>query len=408
MTAPIIQLPFLRPENVREVPGGIGGMGTALEGIGQMLAARQDQMQKMLVLKGHLALEQEKFDAETKQRNESKKQREALSQQLSAAFNPQAMQTPGGMATAIGQTAGPMVEAGMNPESLLGQLPKLQGQQRIDNTTAALGQLWTEFNSNPKNMTDPIAQHSFLMHAALIDPDRAQGFASILKNLAGRYVPIPANDGDIYTLDTQTGVVTKTGYNGGAKGKNGIAPEKLQGQALMAAQQLKDMIALIDKNPQAPVTPSLVAGIRGAKTGGGVVGALAGFAEPFAQSQLLPEQQQFQRMADNFITSYLPIIGGRTQGKLLDLIRSGIAPVAGQDNPAVLADAARIRQNLLTQLTNIASGKTTDMTQLIGFNEAAQDFGDYQPKGATQTPQTPQPFSGAINYQDWQSGVPKP
>ena len=411
---PIISIPFLRPETIHEVAGGLGGTGTALQDIGQMLAARQaqqqeqeQQQQQMLMVRGRLALEQEKFDAETSQRNEKKKQLAQLQQGLSQAL--QGVGQPGTALGGVAQSVPLLAGAGetSGAAAALRDIPGLQQKETASKTQLALGQLLNSYSAG--DVSDPVRQHSLLLHAAAIaGPEAAQQLAEALKPISGRFTGIVGNDGDIYTLNQENGQVTKTGYNGGAKGKAGVAPARLQAAARIALQQITDMDALLKSKPDADIMPSLAAGIANAKAGTGIGGAVAGFLNPLAQKTLTPEQQMFQRMGDALSHTYTGLIGatGSRSQWLFQSIRNSVIPQGGQDNPEVRADAARIRNNLKGMFSDMAAGRTIDMTKLPYFTEAMQDWGDYQaPK--TETPNPSPAFTGSPNFQDFRTGVPK-
>ena len=405
MTAPMIQLPMLRPEQVHEVPGGLGGAGQALEGIGQMLAVRQAmqqqqeaRMQQLAVLKGHLALEQEKFDAETKQRNEMKKQRETLSQQISAAFNPQAMQTPGGVAGAMGQSLGPLTGAGFGGEAagMARDIPGLMQQQRVTATQTALGKVYQELQG--KDLRDPRVQAEALSHLAAIDPDHANRFAESLRGLNGRYVFHLGNDGAFYIGDQTTGTVRK-GPDTGQKGALS-QPQVLTG-ADLALRSLRDAQALLAKDPTADIMPAKAAGAEGVGKApwartllglGAQIGIGPGTPEAMAAQNMTANQNNFRRLIANAVHSYMPVLmrggGGGRSALMYDRIYNAVAPTAGQEDADIRNDAARIRGNMMTKLAQIASGKTGNMTELPFFNEAMlQGFtplgGEQQQAGTT-------------------------
>jgi hypothetical protein len=409
MSGPLIQIPNLRPDPVHELEGTGGVVGGLLNQLGQQMAQRQQMQQLLMQKKGELALEQEKFQAEEQGRKEKKKQFADLGAQLSQAL--QGIGQPGTPLGAVAQSIPALASAGESggAAAALRDVPQLAQQERMTNTQRVLGQAWADFTADPKAINDPIAQHAFLLHAASIDVGAAEHYANILKDWSGNMTAFVARNGDIFTVNHKetdpAKVVTRTGFNGGAIGEKGLTPAKLQSAATIAAQQLKDIITLVQKDSTADITPKVVAGLRGAKTGGGVIGALAGLAEPFAQGQLTPGQKQFGRLIDTFIPAFLPVLGGGSRGGqyLIDLIRKGVAPVAGQDETEVRADAGRIRANLLTLLTQMSQGKTVDMTQLIGFNAAAQAASDYVDPNTKPPAVVP---AGPPQVQDFRDGVP--
>src|SRR5438445_6495613 len=97
MTGPNpIQIPYLRPDPIHEV--GFGDEG------------QLSQLAKLLMLKGHLSLEQEKFQAEEGARKEKKQTLAGLSQTLTQLFS--GAQTPQDVLSATGQAIGPLAGAG--------------------------------------------------------------------------------------------------------------------------------------------------------------------------------------------------------------------------------------------------------------------------------------------------------
>src|SRR5467141_1612473 len=172
MTSPI-QIPNLRPTDVVREPG----LDQNEQGQGM------SRLAQLLMLKGHLALEQEKFQSEQQERNDRKAQLAQASQTLSQLFQDPNSQTPGGLSSAIGRAVGPLTEAGAGPEAtkLLGELPGLQQQQRQSSTLSALGVAINDFSQG--NVRDPAHQAEFLQHVMAIAPERMSEASEMLKPL---------------------------------------------------------------------------------------------------------------------------------------------------------------------------------------------------------------------------------
>ena len=93
MTGPIVQIPYLRDLPIHE-------------GAGLQQAGGEDQLgqlAKLLMLKGHLALEQEKFQSEEQERKAKKQTLAGLSQGMSQILQqPGVMDDPSKLAGAFG------------------------------------------------------------------------------------------------------------------------------------------------------------------------------------------------------------------------------------------------------------------------------------------------------------------
>src|SRR5438477_512776 len=178
MTSPI-QIPYLRPDPIHE-------------GAGLQQAGGEDQLSqlaKLLMLKGHLSLEQEKFQAEEGARKEKKQTLAQLSQGLSQIFQqPGVMDDPSKLAGAFGQASSQFAGAGMGPEaaSAAGQIPKLQEQAKLSATQKALGLVMEQYK-NAKDPLDPGLQAQVYGQLFQIDPDVGRSFAEGLKALGGRF-----------------------------------------------------------------------------------------------------------------------------------------------------------------------------------------------------------------------------
>src|SRR5438552_13088667 len=126
-----IQIPYLRPDPIHE--------GAGLEQAGG--EDQLSQLAKLLMLKGHLSLEQEKFQAEEGARKEKKQTLAGLSQTLSQLFS--GAQTPQDVLSATGQAIGPLAGAGETgaASASIRDLPNLVRDVQVSNTQKAPGQV---------------------------------------------------------------------------------------------------------------------------------------------------------------------------------------------------------------------------------------------------------------------------
>src|SRR2546429_5984255 len=151
MTSPI-QIPYLRDLPIHE-------------GAGLQQAGGEDQLgqlAKLLMLKGHLSLEQEKFQAEEGERKDKKKTLAQLSQTLSGLF--QGAQTPDQLQSATAASIGPLAGAGetAGASAAIRDLPGLQKQTQLSATQKALGLVMQQFQAgdvmDQKNQARTVAQ----------------------------------------------------------------------------------------------------------------------------------------------------------------------------------------------------------------------------------------------------------
>lgn len=420
MTGPIIQVPYLRPDPIHEIPDQTGAQLSHLAQLLMLKRAHDAQManaqQQLLTRRGELALEQSKFDAQQKQQNLSNKQRQdaiaALDHMLSGGQLPPPAPPKGtGQPQGQPQAAQPQgAQPQAAPQPGIGEIAAafpaiaqhLAQTQTEQTENAAIGNVLQQYQGR----TDATSLHELALHIAAINPQKSEAVMNALRNPQEQYQPIVGQDGDIYTLDKRSGKIQKTGFNSGAKGQNRtINPELMQFAARNALQALVDANELLKKDPNADILPSAAAAIQGAGTTG--VGALVrGALGPLAQQAMTPNQQMFQRKMDQFLHNYGSLLPrGQRSMVILNNLRASFSPVAGQTDTEVRNDATQMRNHLMGQLRSLASGQAMDMTALPGFNEASQDVGGYAPGSTPSAPVAAPP--GPPNIGDFLQGVPK-
>lgn len=101
-----------------------------------------------------------------------------------------------------------------------------------------------------------------------------------------------------------------------AEGQN-LLREKAAAGARTAIESIDDAEKLLVGDPTADVLPLGAALARGAKAGGGVLGTLAGAAEPLAQRSMTPNQQQFQADMQRMVHSMVGLLPGSRQSIVL-------------------------------------------------------------------------------------------
>src|SRR5947208_14097419 len=192
-----IQIPYLRPDPIHE------GAGLEQAGGEDQLA----QLAKLLMLKGHLSLEQEKFQAEEGALKEKKQTLAQLSQTLSGLF--QGAQTPEQLQSATAASIGPLAGAGETggAAAAIHDLPGLQKQTQLSATQKALGLVMQEFQQ--QDTMDPRVQARTLGQIYGIDQDAARGFAEHVRALHGRFNHFIDGAGQIWVGDTATGKISK-------------------------------------------------------------------------------------------------------------------------------------------------------------------------------------------------------
>src|SRR2546429_261124 len=340
MTSPI-QIPYLRPDPIHE--------GAGLEQAGG--EDQMGQLAKLLMLKGHLALEQEKFQSEEQERKQKKQALTQAGGTLSQLLSqPGVMDDPSKLAGAFGQAAGPLTAAGAGPEAtgLLREVPGLQKQAQLTHTQRALGDVVKQFQAG--DITDQKNQARTVAAMSAIDPDAGRSFAESLRALGGRYTLYTDVLGQHWIGDTQRGTEHKgeLGAPRSGAGRGGanvpITTEEARTTAQIGAQALANILHIVQTDPEALHVPAVYAGISNAKTAGGIAGALAGMVEPLAQTQLSPHQQMIMRFRDQFLESYMALITGKRGAgspALLSLARNSFFPMANQDDPQVHASAVK-------------------------------------------------------------------
>jgi hypothetical protein len=86
MSNPYISPPFIRPDIPREQQGTVGAIGQGLSGLAQFLTGLKQRQDQIALARGHLALEQESFDAQQKQMRDRNTQLQQAAGALSDAF----------------------------------------------------------------------------------------------------------------------------------------------------------------------------------------------------------------------------------------------------------------------------------------------------------------------------------
>ena len=392
--SPIVQTPILRPTDVVREPG--------LDQSNEL-----PPLAKLLMAKGQLALEQEKFQNEVAQQKQKKQTLDQLNQHLSGLFQGQ-----GGMPETMGNAAGALAGAGETggAAAALRTIPGLQQQEQTSRRQQALGVVLNDF-VNSGQVRDPAAQAEMLLHAAAIDPDAAFRISEGLKNLHDPEKPQSlhvnlGNDGALYgTWATPDGQVhSKKLQDTGMK--NAPSQQVSKVAAAQTIQDITDMEALMAKDPKAAQVPITAAMLEGAKTGGGFMAALAGGLEPLAKGQYSPAQLQFRRLKLNFIDHYAAaVIGRRAAGSpaTMKLVMDGFFPAAGEEDPSVQTAATQLRARTKQLMLNMVNGKPVDLSTLPGF---AQLTSELQQQGGVTTPAPASPGQPPLDFNQLLQGPP--
>jgi hypothetical protein len=97
----------------------------------------------------------------------------------------------------------------------------------------------------------------------------------------------------------------------------GLLRQKASAGARTAIESIDHAEGLIASDPNADVLPLGAALARGAKTSGGMIGAIAGAAEPLAQKSMTSHQQQFQADMQRMVHSMVGLLPGSRQSIVL-------------------------------------------------------------------------------------------
>jgi len=413
--SPILQTPVLRPTDVVREPG----LDPQTE--------QTSQIARLLMAKGQLALENEKFQASQQQLKQHKQQLDMLGQQLSQAFSAQNTATPEGLRGAIGSAMGPLTAAGAPAEAarLGGELPGLLTQEQANRTRSAVGGLLNTFLSDPAHVHDPAAQAELLFHAM------TQGGTEYAKPIADALKPLQQNlkfpivpgvgllgldasnikrdpDGNV-TQWPNVKVLQREPPKPGtltAQKRNDLA-----GIALQHVSNLQKLMGGPDYNPKftGNIEPTTAAGaenigafapfkaLMGALGAGGI-----GPGTPEAASQELrdPNRQSYKLQVQGLIYNYAVWMSGSPRSMpLLNLISKTVDPPAGSTDEARRSAWSTIQQMKDAMIASRA-GKPVQWENLPFFSEIQTDAateGTPQPQqqpGQQQAPLTAEDLLG--------------
>lgn len=263
--------------------------------------------------------------------------------------------------------------------------------------------------ANPQNAQKLVAQ------IAMRSPVKAEQFARAWQALGDNFTPVVGPTGQVLGFNHRNSSVVDTKFNVGAKGEGTVKPEELGLAASNIIDALEDVRKFVKEDKDADIMPMVSAGIAGAKTAGqgSFGGAVAGFLGPLGTSLMSPGQLKVRRRREVFkhtYTSFLP--KSRGQIAIIESVADMAFPKAGENDPEVRADAARLRDEIQTKVRKIyaklkAGGNvSSDLASLPGFNAAvaaaAADANGTPSGDGSVTPGTATP-----DYGSYLQGVPK-
>jgi len=170
----------------------------------------------------------------------------------------------------------------------------------------------------------------------------------------------------------------------------GFLEQKARAGSGTAVESIDDAERLLARNPEADVLPLGAALARGAKTSGGLIGAIAGAAEPLAQRSMTPDQQQFQADAQRMVHSMVGLLPGSRQSQVLfNSLVNAYTPQPGESPQARNAKrAARLRAR--HWLAAIAEGRSVPIPpELAEAGITPADIGGPDEESDEPTPESP-------------------
>jgi len=241
------------------------------------------------------------------------------------------------------------------------------------------------------------------------------GASDVVFDAGGK--PVRPVDPTQYITDDQGNVYLARGTQGsgvqGVRGKTagaGLTQEKAAAGARTAIQAIDDAESLYSQGPEVDVLPLGAALARGAKTGGGLVGAIAGAAEPLAQQSMTPGQQQFQADMQRMVHSMVGLLPGSRQS--VTLFNSLVNAYTPQPSEAPQARAAKraARQRAKVWLAAVSQGQKVPILPELaehGITDSDVTVEGAAPVASPAQPPAPvTPAAPAYNPKFWRRRAP--
>lgn len=248
-------------------------------------------------------------------------------------------------------------------------------QAKVRTAATARAQQMEQQQLDQANLNNLIAQgRAALPEGYTATPEAAIDLAKGRVDLSSLPVGRPGAQGSSVRapqMATAGGITHMPGtlsYNAPSGGGRGVSGQDLLMRAAIggAYDQMLRMEQLEAANPMNATIPGLAATIEGAGNLPLVGNTLRGALGPLAQSQMTPEQQQYQAMAGEFIHTYASSLPGRRLGpELLRVIHHNFFPRSGQNDPATIAEFARRRREAAERMARAAYGEVQDLESLL-------------------------------------------
>lgn len=409
MSNPYINAPYIRPDVPREQQGTIGAMGQGLSGLAQFLTAMKAHQDQIALLKGHLAFQQEQFDAQQTAAKNHQKQLDTLGAQLTHAYGQ--ANDPAAFAQAVQESIGPAVSAGMEPGPLIADAGAARQRAQQDVISQTVQRI-----TGSTNWNDPTAAVRGLANIAALSPQAADAIGQGLNRLGGKQQIVVAKDGSILSVDPQGGAVRTLMGPNGPGGAGGATTAKMQQQAKIALPLLLNLRTLVQNDQTAMHMPMGASSLQTGGTGGqggsrgilqeGIQRLVTSGATGATQNQLL-----FQNYANQFLPAYAALFGRASGGGggvgMLPVLRSGLFGNAGETDPQTLRTLVKSWDPIIGALTSLASGKQVDITTLPYASQLISAQAAPQPGSAGNLMQFLNPPSGGAGGAQGASVTPQ-
>lgn len=160
-----------------------------------------------------------------------------------------------------------------------------------------------------------------------------------LREQRGETTEVDVGD-KVHLVDSRTGKIIATYPRGERPGsESSVLRLKAQAGAETAVEAIDEAERLLGQDSNADVLPVGAALARGAKTSGGLIGTLAGIAEPLAQQSMTENQQQFQAAIQRMVHSMVGLLPGSRQS--IVLFNSLVNAYTPQPNESAQARSAK-------------------------------------------------------------------
>jgi len=208
---------------------------------------------------------------------------------------------------------------------------------------------------------------------------------------------------ELYRINRLTGEIRTTGLGKPptGTGQGGLTQQKASAGARTAIESIDHAESLYAHNANADVLPLGAALARGAKTSGGIMGVIAGAAEPLAQKSMTPSQQQFQADMQRMVHSMVGLLPGSRQSiTLFNSLVNAYTPQPGEAPETRQAKRAA-RQRAKVWLKAVESGQQVELLPELSAAGVSPEEVSAGGGSATATPGSVTPTTPAYNPRWW-------